>query len=260
MSKQNKKDNSAQIQTILGTVSAVLLLIIAFQLSTTNAKLMEVSAKLDNLRLSGSNAQGGTQEAKQEAPSQPARPTTAPSAAPTPSVDMEKLADDDPVKGDENAPVTIVEWSDFQCPFCGRFYSQTLSQIEDEYVKTGKVKIVYRDFPLSFHQHAQKAAEAAECADDQGKFWEFHDKIFENQRDLSEENLKKWAEELGLDTEKFNACLDSGEKADEVKADMQDGSAAGIRGTPGFIINGKLISGAQPYSVFKQAIEDALNS
>lgn len=175
------------------------------------------------------------------------------------ALDMKTLADDDPFKGDANAPVTIVEWSDFQCPFCSRFYKDTLSQIEEKYVKTGKVKLVYRDFPLSFHPFAQKAAEAAECANEHGKFWEMHDKIFDNQATLSIENLKTWAGVIGLDTGSFNDCLDSGKMAGEVQKDLNDGTSAGIRGTPGFIINGVSISGAQPYANFEAAIEAALN-
>ncbi len=175
-----------------------------------------------------------------------------------PTINMKTLADDDPVKGSENAPVTIIEFSDFQCPFCGRFFSQTLPLIESNYIKTGKVKLIFRDFPLGFHQYAQKSAEAAECADEQGKFWEYHDKIFENQAALSSANLKQWASEIGLDTNKFNDCLDSGKMASEVKKDMSDGTAVGIRGTPGFIINGKLVSGAQPFSVFQQIIDAEL--
>ena len=174
------------------------------------------------------------------------------------TVNAKDLVDDDPVKGDKNAPVTIVEFSDFQCPFCERFYTQTLSQIENEYIKTGKVKLVYRDFPLGFHQYAQKAAEAAECADEQGKFWEFHNKIFENQQQLSLDSLKQWASEIGLETNKFNNCLDSGKMTSEVQKDLKDGSAAGISGTPGFIINGQLVSGAQPFSAFKQVIDAEL--
>jgi len=164
-------------------------------------------------------------------------------------------ADDDPVKGSENAPVAIIEFSDFQCPYCGRFYSQTLPQIEEKYIKTGKVKFVYRDYPLSFHQFAQKASEAAECADEQGKFWEYHNKIFENQQSLSIANLKKWALDLSLDSNKFDTCLDSGKYEEEVEKDFQDGSVAGVTGTPAFFINGILLTGAQPFENFRAIIE-----
>ena len=184
----------------------------------------------------------------------------APSPAPTPSVplDMKTLLDDDSVKGAKDAPVTIVEWSDFECPFCGKFYKDTLGQIDEKYIKTGKVKLVYRDFPLSFHPQAQKAAEAAECAGEEGKYWEMHDMLFEKGVQGGVESFKGFAKELGLKTDKFNDCLDSGKMAAEVRADMNAGSTAGIRGTPGFIVNGQLVSGAQPFEAFEQVIEAAL--
>mgnify|MGYP001559612259 CR=1 FL=1 len=174
-------------------------------------------------------------------------------------VDMEALLDDDDVRGDEDAPVTIVEWSDFECPFCARFYQQTLPSIEEEYIKTGKVKLVYRDFPLSFHTNAQKAAEAAECAGEQGKYWEMHDMLFEQGVQGGVAGFKQYAKNLGLNTAKFDTCLDSGAMAGEIQQDMADGAAVGIQGTPGFIVNGKLVSGAQPFAVFKQVIDAELN-
>ena len=173
---------------------------------------------------------------------------------PTVNIDMETLIDDDAIKGKENAPVTMIEFT-----FCGRHFEQTYSQIIKEYVDTGKVKLVYRDFPLDFHPNAQKAAEAAECAGEQNKYWEMHDKLFENQQALGINNLKQYAKEIGLNTDKFNNCLDSGEMTSEVSKDIQDGQAVGISGTPGFIINGQLVSGAQPFSAFKQIIEQELN-
>lgn len=193
------------------------------------------------------------------APAAPAAPTqpTQP-AAPAPTVDPESLLDDDAVKGDPDAPVTIVEFSDYECPFCGRHFQQTYPQIVTNYIDTGKVKLVYRDFPLSFHPQAQKAAEAAECAGEQGKYFEMHDKLFENQQTLSVANYKTWAGELGLSQTAFDECLDSGSMAAEVATDMSAGQAAGVTGTPGFFVNGVKISGAQPYSVFETAIEAAL--
>jgi len=186
--------------------------------------------------------------------------------APSPSiptgisnVNAEDFVDDDPFLGDEDAPLTIIEFSDFQCPFCGRFKSQTLGQIIETYVDTGKVKFVYRDFPLSsIHPLAQKAAEASECADDQGKFWEYHDLIFEKQGSLSLSNLKSWAVELGLNSAEFDSCLDSGKHAKEVADDLSDASRAGGRGTPFFIVGTQTLSGAQPFSAFQQAIESQL--
>jgi protein-disulfide isomerase len=187
-------------------------------------------------------------------------PTNNGGGAVAPTVDMKGLiGPNDHVKGDANAPVTIVEWSDFECPFCARFYSDTLNQIEEEYIKTGKVKLVYKDFPLSFHPQAQKAAEAAECAGDQGKYWEMHDLLFDNGVQGGVASFKENAKTLGLNTGEFNSCLDSGEKASGVQADMALGGQSGIQGTPGFIINGQLVSGAQPFTVFKQIIDAELS-
>jgi len=192
---------------------------------------------------------------------------TAPTAvAPRPSIqiaagDMEALADDDPFLGDENAPVTIVEFSDYECPFCARFYSQTLNQIKSKYVDTGKVKFVYRDFPLAFHPQAEPSAIAANCAGMQGKYFEFHDKIFDNggAGGKSSTDYRRWAQELSLDVAAWESCLNDPQQKLEIQKDMQDGTAVGIRGTPGFIINGQLVSGAQPFSVFEQIIESQLN-
>jgi protein-disulfide isomerase len=166
--------------------------------------------------------------------------------------------DDDSILGDEDAPVTIIEFSDYECPFCARFYLNTFPQLKREYIDTGKVKLVYRDFPLSFHQNAQKAAEAAECAGEQDKYYEMHDKIFENQQAITTTNLKEYAKEIGLNTNEFNECLDSGEKANEVQKDFQDGQSIGVRGTPTFFINGKLLRGAQPFEEFQKIIEEEL--
>jgi protein-disulfide isomerase len=172
-------------------------------------------------------------------------------------VDVE--IDDDPILGDPDAPVTIIEFSDYQCPFCAKFYSETLVLIKENYIDTGKVKFVYRDFPLvNIHNQALKAAEASECVHELGgdeAFWEIHDKLFENQRALSVDNYKKWASELGYD---ISDCLDSGMMNDEVQKDIQDAQAAGGRGTPHFVINGKVISGAQHYNVFEELIESEL--
>jgi len=167
----------------------------------------------------------------------------------------EVSADDDPFLGNENAPITIVEFSDFQCPFCGKFAEETFPDLKSKYIDTGLVKIVFRDFPLvQIHQYAQKAAEASECADEQNKFWEYHDLIFKNQNALTVNDLKKYAFNLGLDTNQFDSCLDSGKYEDEVKKDMQDGINYGVTGTPAFFVNGKLLEGAQPLSAFEELI------
>ncbi len=181
-----------------------------------------------------------------------------PSAPPLPPSKVVASVDDDPMKGEKNAKVTIIEFSDFQCPFCARFYTQTLPQLEKEYISTGKAKLVFRDLPLSFHENAQKAAEASECADDQGKFWEYHDKLFDNQGALAVTDLKKYAADLKLDQTKFDACLDTGKYTAEVKKDEADAGSYGLSGTPSFIINGNLLVGAQPFSAFKQIIDAEL--
>ena len=173
--------------------------------------------------------------------------------------------DDDAVLGDKKAKVTIVEFSDYQCPFCRTFWKNALSEIKREYIDTGKVKFVYRDFPLSFHPAAIPAAQATQCAKDQDKFWEMHDKIFSEQEKQGQgtiqfgvNDIKKWASQISLDTIKFNQCFDSGKYKSEVEKDAADGSAYGVSGTPTTYINGKPIVGAQPFAVFKVAIEEEL--
>jgi protein-disulfide isomerase len=162
---------------------------------------------------------------------------------------------DAPTKGPADAPVTIVEFSDFECPFCGRV-NPTLEQVEATY--GDKVRIAFRQFPLAMHPNAQKAAEASLCAKEQGKFWEMHDKLFGNQRALAVDNLKQYAADLELDTEQFNSCLDDAKYADAVAEDMAAGQAAGVSGTPAMFINGRLVSGAVPFDQIAQVIDDEL--
>jgi predicted DsbA family dithiol-disulfide isomerase len=161
-----------------------------------------------------------------------------------------------PSKGPANAPVTIVEFSDFECPYCGGLYP-TLKQVEKNYPQ--QVRVVYRQFPLTnIHPYAQKAAEASLCANAQKKFWEFHDSMFEKQRELSIADLKQRAVDLKLDTQEFNQCLDSGRHAAAIQADIQEGAKHGVTGTPALFINGRLLSGNQPYSEIRDVIEDEL--
>ncbi|MBS3059181.1 MAG: DsbA family protein [Candidatus Diapherotrites archaeon] len=217
-----------------------------------SSKMTGLATALGSIELgSGSGSDSGGNLAPEPTPQQP---------TPSAVIDMQELADDDPAKGSTDAPVTIIEFSDFQCPFCGRFYDQALSQIQSEYIDTGKVKLIYRDFPLSsIHPEAQPAAEAAECANEQGKFWEMHNKIFENQDSMSAASYKQWAAELGLNTTQFNSCLDTSKYEGEVLADFSDGSNAGGSGTPTFFINGQKIVGAQPFSSFKAVIDAELS-
>jgi protein-disulfide isomerase len=167
-------------------------------------------------------------------------------------------ADDDAFLGSAAAAITLIEFADYQCPFCRKFWKDTLPQIKEKYIDTGKVKFVYRDFPLSFHPAAQASAEAAECAGDQGKYWQMHDKIYEEQEkkgagtvQYSADDLKAWAGQIGLRVSEFNNCLDSGKNREEVLKDFADGQAAGVTGTPVFFLNGKPIKGAQSYAAFE---------
>jgi len=181
--------------------------------------------------------------------------------------------DDDPVRGNSDAPITIIEFSDFQCPFCARFHVQTLPLLLENYIDTGKVKLVYRDFPIqSIHPNAIAAAVAAECADDQGKYWQYHDKLFENQSQWNKletseviDMFDQYAESLELDTELFNSCLMSGKHIEEIKNDLDDGRKYGVTGTPGFFIgNDELgfveVKGAQPFENFQKIIDLQLSS
>lgn len=161
-----------------------------------------------------------------------------------------------PALGPDRAAVTIVEFSDFECPFCKRIYP-TLNQVMDEY--EGRVRLVFRQFPLhSLHPNAQKAAEASLCADDQGQFWEMHDAMFEESGGLNVTSLKARAAELGLDEDAFGSCLDSGRFAEQVATDVAAGRALGVSGTPALFINGRYLSGAQPFEVIARVIDDEL--
>ena len=174
--------------------------------------------------------------------------------------------DDDPVLGDAAAKVTIIEFGDYQCPSCRLFWKDVEPRIKKDYIDTGKVKLVFRDFPIvEIHPEAAVAANAVQCAADQGKYWQFHDKVFREQDNRGDDiirfkiaDLKKWGADIKLDTAAFNACIDAARYKDEVSKDFADGSAIGIRGTPTFFINGRYVSGAQPYPVFKKVIDEEL--
>ena len=170
-----------------------------------------------------------------------------------------EVAASGPARGPKDAKITIVEFSDFECPYCGAAHD-TVDKVMNEYA--GKVRLVYRQFPLSFHPHAAKAAEASLCALDQGegKFWEYHDVLFKNQKKLAPDDLKTHATEVGLDAQKFGSCLDSGTKKAAVDADEKAGLEAGVGGTPAFFINGIFLNGAQPFDEFKRVIDGELAS
>jgi protein-disulfide isomerase len=163
--------------------------------------------------------------------------------------------DDDPSQGPKDAPIVMIEFSDFQCPFCKRARA-TVKQVLDTY--KGKVHYVFRDFPLSFHKNAPKAAEAANCANEQNKYWPYNETLWENQQAIGIDDLKGYAKKIGLDEKKFSECLDSGKMSAEIQKDIQDGSNAGVSGTPAYFINGVFISGAQPFEKFKEVIDEEL--
>lgn len=165
------------------------------------------------------------------------------------------------IKGEEGAPITIVEFSEYQCPFCGKYVDEAYSQIWEEY--GDKLYYIFRDYPLAMHPHAQKLAEVARCAGDQGQYWEMHDLIFEEREEWSqkediETNINGFVSQLGLDKEEFDSCLSSGKYSQAVKDDLQLGTEIGVRGTPTFFINGQKLVGAQPFASFKAIIDAEL--
>jgi len=215
----------------------------------TNSELADAISKLESKI-------GNTQKAPSQSP-QPVRISL----------------DNDPIRGDPNAPITIVEFSDFQCPFCARFHVQTLPLIIEEYIEEGKVNLVYRDFPIqSIHPNALPAAVAAECANEQGRYWEYHDMLFEKQNGWNRldsntaiSTFSQYATDVGLEQQQFDSCLGSGKYLEEVQGDLSDGRDYGISGTPGFFIGNDEIgfvklSGAQPFDSFKKIIDAQLET
>ncbi len=166
-----------------------------------------------------------------------------------------EIPSDSPMRGSKTAKVTIVEWSDFECPFCGRAIP-SMKKIEEVYGRN--VRLVFRHQPLPMHQNARLAAEASMAAQEQGKFWEYHDKLFANQRALDRPSLEKYAAEVGLEMTKFKAALDSGRFRAKVESDAREGLAVGANGTPTFFINGRELIGAQPFEKFKEIIDDEI--
>jgi len=190
-----------------------------------------------------------------------------------PSIPLKISTDNDPTIGNPNAPITIIEFSDFQCPFCARFHVETLPLIMNEYINEGQVKLVFRDFPIqSIHPNALPASFASECANDQGEFKEMHDKLFENQKKWSNQNLdnvmitfNQYASEIGLEQEIFDSCLKNGKHIEEIQKDLEEGRIYGITGTPGFFIGNEQVGfvelkGAQPFENFKKVIDMQLKN
>ena len=173
-----------------------------------------------------------------------------------------------PVLGADGAPVTLVEFTDYQCPYCSRFFKTTLTSIKKEYIDTGKVRLVVKDLPLAMHPNARSAAVAAHCADDQDHFWAMHDSLFENNRQLQDEHLAQYAQDIGLDTERFQECFGSDRHNSMIEADVAEANGQGITGTPTFIVGrttddvveGVKLRGAQPVEEFRTYIDALLKA
>ncbi|NIP29614.1 MAG: thioredoxin domain-containing protein [Candidatus Dadabacteria bacterium] len=187
-------------------------------------------------------------------------------AAPT---EVKVSIDDDPVKGDKNAPITIVEFSDYQCPYCRKFHTQVLPKIEEEYINTGKVRYIFRDFPLGFHKLAIPASVAANCAGEQGKYWVLNDFLFDNPSKLDNESVLEAAKSLDLDYNKFEACLKDNNHEKEINKDLSDGKSYGVRGTPSIFLGksgkgkeftGLYLRGFRPFEFYKAEIDKLLAS
>jgi protein-disulfide isomerase len=183
--------------------------------------------------------------------------TTGASSTPQQVVRYEVPIDDDPALGPQNAAITIVEFSDYECPYCRRWHSEVYPNLRDAYAE--QVRFVYRDFPLSsIHPNAFPAAEAANCANEQGAFWDFHEMLFSMELGLGSEAYQAYASRLGLDASAFSECLESGRFGGEVQADYDFAAELGVRSTPTFFINGIAVVGAQPFEVFQQVIDKEL--
>ena len=174
--------------------------------------------------------------------------------------------DDDPALGSPDAKVLMIEFGDYQCPSCRMFWKDVEPRLKKDYIDTGKLRLVFRDFPLTqIHPEAMLAAMAVDCAGEQNKYWEYHDKVFREQYNKGDDiirfkavDLKKWAKDTKLDPAKFDQCLDSEKYKNEVLKDRMDGEAAGVQGTPTFFINGRVMGGAQQYPEYKKLIDDLL--
>lgn len=188
---------------------------------------------------------------------------------PSPTIQLSELMDNTAGSlGSENAPIVIIEYSDYQCPFCRTWVEASKAQLQREYIDTGKVRLIWKDFPLNFHPMAETYSNAARCAGEQGKYWQMHDTIFSEQgkkgqgtiTDITVSDIKQWGSNLGLNTTQFNSCVDTDKYAAEIQDNTREGTSVGVGGTPSFVIGksngtGQLIVGAQPYSTFKAAID-----
>lgn len=232
----------------------LLLAVVIFVVGATVGGLyVRVQVLEEKLKTGGNTAVAANQIAQQPtAPTAPAAPTNV----------QVKLTSDDPVRGDQNAKVTVTEFADFQCPFCERFYSDAEASIIKDYVNSGKVKFVFKELAI-LGKESTDAANAALCAKEQNKFWEYHDYLYthqgpENSGALSVDNLKKFAVTLGLNAEQFNTCLDANKYNNQVQADIAEATRLGFNSTPSIAVGSTPIIGAQPYAQFKTAIDAEL--
>lgn len=259
----------ARLTTVLGLAMLAATAFAADDQPTTPGKELEsLQQEIKELKAGQEAIQKQLGEIKQflqAARQQPARPPAAQ------TIDAVVPLGNAPPKGKPDAKLILVEFSDYQCPFCQRHFQSVLPQLEKDYIQTGKLKYVFQDFPLeSLHKNAFKAAEAAHCASDQNKYWEMHDRLFTNQQALAPENLTAYAEALGLDRDAFQQCLDGGKYAAQVRDSLTAGEQLGVQGTPSFFLgtataDGKIkavrmMRGALPYPVFKETIDSLLAS
>jgi len=226
------------------------------QLTSVKKELRDQSNKVSNLINDVNNLKNDSGKEK---------------SRPSPDQKVMVAFDNDPVKGDPNAPVTIVEFSDYQCPFCRRFHKEVLPKIQQEYISTGKVRYIFRDFPLSFHKNAMPAAVSANCAGEQGKYWVMNEFLFNNPSKLDTDSILASVKGLGLDYDKFSNCVmnEESKQEAEINSDMQAGRNYGVKGTPSLFIgrtgNGNqmealYLRGLRPFSSIKPTIENLLNS
>lgn len=268
MAKKNHEEESSccgckpTTQLVLSIIQVVLLVIVAILvgaliIGNNNTANTDMAKKIDKIdAFFTKNAQGYGDNA--------AAPSTANSAPAATTIDSKTAATliaGAPMEGSKTAKVTIIEFSDFECPYCGRFYSSTYLDLKKQYIDTGKVNLVFRNFPLPFHSNAKPAAIAAVCVRAQlgdAGFFKFHDLAFSNQADLSTENIAKWAVAAGADLTKFTTCIADPKTSAVVDADLKLGQDNGISGTPSFYINGQQLVGAQPLSEFSKVIDAEL--
>jgi len=225
-----------------------------------------LKSEIESLKKGQESMQKDLEEIKKLLKSQPARR----GRAPEPFKPTDVGIGGSPFLGKADAPVTMVEFTDYQCPFCKRHSTQTLPQIMKDFIDTGKLKYVLREYPLPIHPDAIKGSAAALCAKDQGKYWEMHDRIFAEPRKLAPEDVKAHAEALSLDVAAFQECIDSDKYGKQIQADIADGRKVGVRGTPSFFLGRskpgdgstfhatEFLRGAQPYGQFKEVIEKLL--